>query len=174
MNHNVKRIWNYFTSLLVALVVILALLLVGARLIGYQVYTVLSGSMEPTYATGSLIYVRPTEAKDIIVGMPITYVLDEKLTVVTHRVIIADPVNQQFTTKGDANQTPDGSPVHFKNLIGTPVFTIPYLGYLANYIQKPPGMYFAIAAGLILILLVFLPDLLGEDTEKPKAEESNS
>ena len=54
-------------------------------------------------------------------------------------------------------------------MVGTPVFTIPYLGYVANYIQNPPGMYVAISAGAILILLVFLPDLFGKEEEaKPK------
>ena len=57
--------------------------------------------------------------------------------------------------------------VHYKNVIGTPVFTIPVLGYIANYIQNPPGTYIAIAAGAILLLLVFLPDLLfGSEDEK--------
>lgn len=53
--------------------------------------------------------------------------------------------------------------MHYKNVIGTPVFTIPYAGYIANYIQNPPGRYFAIAGGLILLALVFLPDLLDDD-----------
>ena len=36
--------------------------------------------------------------------------------------------NEHFYTQGDANDAPDGAPVYFKNLIGRPVFTIPYLG----------------------------------------------
>ena len=55
MNKSLKKIWNVISSILVALVVLLALLLVGARVVGLQVFTVLSGSMEPTYHTGSLI-----------------------------------------------------------------------------------------------------------------------
>ena len=58
MSKSLKRVWNVVSSILVALVVILALLLVGARVAGLQVFTVLSGSMEPTYHTGSLIYVK--------------------------------------------------------------------------------------------------------------------
>ena len=65
---------------------------------------------------------------------------------------------------------PDATSVHYKNIIGKPVFTIPYLGYVSNYIQNPPGMYIAIAAGAILIMLVFLPDLF-EDDKKKKATE---
>ena len=51
----VKKIWNGFTTVLVCLVVILAVLLVGVRLVGFQVFTVLSGSMEPTYHVGRVI-----------------------------------------------------------------------------------------------------------------------
>ena len=34
MNKTVKKIWNWLTTVLVVLVVILAILLVGARLVG--------------------------------------------------------------------------------------------------------------------------------------------
>lgn len=49
MSKAVKKAWNIITTLIVAVAVILALLLVGARIVGLQVYTVLSGSMEPAY-----------------------------------------------------------------------------------------------------------------------------
>lgn len=47
MDKSLKKIWNVISSILVTLVVLLALLLVGARVVGLQVFTVLSGSMEP-------------------------------------------------------------------------------------------------------------------------------
>ena len=59
-------------------------------------------------------------------------------------------------------------PVHFNNLIGKPVFKVPHLGYFAYYIQHPPGMYIAIAAGAILLLLVFLPDFFKKDKKENK------
>ena len=58
--------------------------------------------------------------------------------------------------------------MHYKNVIGVPVFSIPYLGYVASYIQHPPGMYVAISAGAVLLLLVFLPDLFAGDEDKKK------
>lgn len=70
MNKSLKKIWNVLSNILVALVVILALLLVGARVVGLQVFTVLSGSMEPTYHTGSLIYVKEVDPYTIEVGSP--------------------------------------------------------------------------------------------------------
>ena len=46
-----------------------------------------------------------------------------------------------------------------------PVFKIPVLGYIAYYIQHPPGMYIAIAAGTVLLILVFLPDIFKKDVK---------
>ena len=172
MNNSLKKIWNVISSILVALVVLLALLLVGARVVGLQVFTVLSGSMEPTYHTGSLIYVKKVDPYTITDGQPITFMLDEN-TVATHRVVgivpdEEDPTVIRFRTKGDANEAEDGSLVHYKNVIGTPIFSIPYLGYVADYIQHPPGMYIAISAGAVLLLLVFIPDIFADDKEKKK------
>ena len=162
-----KKIWNVVTTVLVAVVVILALLLVGVRLFGMQVYTVLSGSMEPVYHTGSLIYVKNVDYRDLKEGDVITFMLDED-TVATHRIVgivsdEEDPSVLRYRTKGDANDAEDGSLVHYKNILGTPVFTIPKMGYVANYIQNPPGSYLTISGGAILMLLVFLPDLFGSD-----------
>ena len=170
MNKTVKKIWNWLTTILVVLVVILAILLVGARLIGLQVFTVLSGSMEPTYHVGSLIYVKKVDPFQLKSGDVITFMLDED-TVATHRVADVIPDEEdasviRFRTKGDANEAEDGSLVHYRNVIGTPVFTIPKLGYLANYIQHPPGTYVAISAGAILLLLVFIPDLFSVDKKE--------
>ena len=172
MNKSLKKIWNVVSGILVALVVLLALLLVGARVVGLQVFTVLSGSMEPTYHTGSLIYVKKVDPYTIREGQPITFMLDEN-TVATHRVvgIVSDEADAsviRFRTKGDANEAEDGSLVHYKNVIGTPVFTIPYLGYVADYIQHPPGMYVAISCGAVLLLLVFLPDIFASDKDAKK------
>lgn len=172
MNKSLKKIWNVISTVLVALVVLLALLLVGARVVGLQVFTVLSGSMEPTYHTGSLIYVKKVDPYTIEEGQPITFMLNEN-TIATHRVVgivpdEEDPTVIRFRTKGDANDAEDGGLVHYKNVIGTPVFSIPYLGYVADYIQHPPGMYVAISAGAVLLLLVFIPDIFADSSGEEK------
>ena len=179
MGKTIKKILNVISTILVTIVVVLALLLVGARFIGLNVYSVLSGSMEPTYHVGSLIYVKDVDTDELKAGDVITYMLDED-TIVTHRIVDVipdetDPSIIRFQTKGDANDSVDGSLVHYKNVIGTPVFSIPKLGYLANYIQKPPGRYIAISAGAIILLLVFLPDLFSDDdkSEKKKKKQNN-
>ena len=172
MKKNIKKTINGISKVLVTVVLIIAIALVGARIAGLRTFVVLSGSMEPAYHVGSLIYVKDVPPEEIEVGDPITFVLDENLTVATHRVVAIDEETQNFTTKGDANDYEDGKPVYFKNLIGKPVFTIPKLGYLVNYIQNPPGRYLAIAFGALVILLAFLPDLFSDEKkEKKKAKK---
>ena len=174
MSKTIKKIWNWISGLFVGIVALLAVALVGVRLIGLQPFVVLSGSMRPTYEVGSLIYVKDVDPYELESGDVITFMLNED-TVATHRIVEVVPDEDdstvvRFKTKGDANAAEDGSLVHYKNVIGSPVFTIPKMGYVANYIQNPPGTYIAISAGAILLLLVFLPDLFGSDDE-PKQKK---
>lgn len=178
MNSKVKRIWNIVTTAIVVVVVAFTVLLVGARLFGFNVLYVTSGSMEPEYPTGSLLYVKKIDPYKIEIGQVITFMLDED-TLATHRVVEilkdeSDPSVIRFATKGDANNANDGTPVHYKNVVGTPVFSIPYLGYVAAYIQDPPGMYMAIAAGAVLLLLILLPDLFDGDANAKKSKKAKN
>lgn len=160
MPKTILKIWNALTTLLVIAAVLLAVLLAGVRVVGLTPFAVLSGSMEPAYHVGSLIYVQKTEPVNIQVGDPITFVLNEELQVATHRVIKIDAQNQYFYTKGDANNAPDAMPVHFENLLGKPVFTIPQLGYVSSFLNTRSGTILAITATAVILILVFVPDLL--------------
>lgn len=82
-----KRIWSLITTLVVVVMICLAILLVGVRVVGLTPYAVLSGSMEPTYHVGSLIYVKEVDPAAIEIGTPITFVVNEDLLVATHRVV---------------------------------------------------------------------------------------
>ena len=161
MSKTIQKIWNGFTTLLVVLAVALALLLVGVRIAGFEVFSVLSGSMEPAYPVGSLIYVKKTDPAQLQVGDAITFMANET-TVVTHRIagIVpddADPDTLWFRTKGDANDSEDVALVHYRNVIGRAVFSIPNLGYLSHYIQNPPGLYVALGCGAVLLIAAFWP-----------------
>lgn len=167
-----KKIWSVVTTVLVTLLVLCAVFLMGSRVIGYKVFSVISGSMEPKYSVGDLLYVKAVDSMtDIHVGDDITFVLNEDLVVATHRVVRIDLEKKHFYTKGLANDTEDGEPVHFNNIIGVVGFSIPLLGYVSDFIQNPPGMYITIAAGAVLIVLVFLPDMLPKKKERETVEE---
>ncbi len=174
-----RKVWNIFTTVLVTLVVIMAALLVGGRLFGLKTYTVISPSMTPKYPVGSLVYVNPVVPEKIEENDVISFYLSGEggtsgKTVATHRVIRVDRENQCFYTKGDANETEDNSPVTYDRLIGRVEFCIPVMGYVAVFVQQPPGTYVAIMVGIILFSLVFLVDYLikddGEETEETLPE----
>ena len=167
-----RKVWNIVSIVLVAIVVLIAVLLMGAKVIGFKTYSVISPSMKPAYNVGDLVYVKNVEPETIEVGDAITFVLDENLTVATHRVVEIDLETSHFRTKGDANDTPDANPVHFKNLIGKVVFKIPLLGYVADWVQNPPGTYIAVTVGAVLLILVFLPDMIGKRMKAKNAAQA--
>ena len=210
--HGMKKlvkVWNVITTLLVAIVVLVAILLVGVRVAGVQPLYVMSGSMEPAFHVGSLIFVQRIDPAEIEVGDPITYTINEAGDYSTHRVIAIEvretgtrfaadengqtmldeagqPVIEEypleetayyFQTKGDANNSPDGTPVYYKNVVGVPRVTIPYLGYLAHWLQTPRGRIMGITIAAVIVILTFLPDLLKwvdeGDQKKMKAAEHN-
>lgn len=169
MNGTLKKVWNICSGILVSGIVILAILLAGIRVTGITPYVVLSGSMEPVYPVGSMIYVRQAEPEAVKVGEAITFYLDEGM-IATHRVVEIDEAEQHFVTKGDANETMD-APVSFGNLIGKPVFCIPGLGRLSAWIAQPPGMYVAGCFALVVLVLMFLPEILDKADAADKKEE---
>ena len=166
---SLKKLWSVLSTLIVIAVVALAILLAGVRIVGLTPYVVLSGSMEPTYHTGSLIYDKKVDPFTLKEGDVITFMVSED-TLATHRVVGVvpdedEPGTIRFRTKGDANDSEDGTLVHYKNVVGTPVFTIPYLGYFSNWITHAPGKYIAITAAVVFLILLFLPDMLKKADE---------
>ena len=161
------RVWSGFGSVIVTAIAIIAIVLVGMRLAGFRTFTVMSGSMEPNYPVGALIYVQPVNYKELKVGDVISYVANDDKTVVTHRIAEIERDKDdadvlRFRTKGDANSSADAKLVHYKNVLGTPVIVIPNIGYFAHNIQQPPGVYIALVAGTLLLAWAFLPGTLEE------------
>lgn len=160
----VKKAFNIITSILVAILVIIATSLAFAKVLGAGAYTVLSGSMEPVYHVGSLIYVKNVDVEDLKAGDPITFAMSEEL-VATHRIVdvIETEDGTAFVTKGDANDTNDANPVNYRNVIGKPVFSVPYLGYAISFVRRPPGLFIAVAAVAIILLINIIKSQFGRE-----------
>ena len=123
---------------------------------------------------GDLLYVRPTDPADLQPGDVITFVMNEQLVVGTHRIVEVEDTGERlyFYTKGDANAAMDAAPVAQENVLGTPVFSIPLLGYVAAFVQQPPGSYVAVAVGAVLLALVLLPDLPGSKKRREHQQQA--
>ena len=173
MNKTTKTILKTISTLIVVFVVSIAFLLVGIKLFGVQIYTVLSGSMEPTYKVGSVIYVVDVEIDELKEQDPITYRIGND-TIATHRIIDIKEENgkKTFQTKGDANDKPDERLVDENEIIGKPIFTIPLLGYLANFMQTRYGMLTTIGIAISLIIVVVIIDIAVDDKKKEEQENN--
>lgn len=129
---------------------VLTVLLVVPGVFRIHPLIVQSGSMEPVYPMGSLVYVRGVEPEDLKKGQTVTFYLPDNETLVTHRIVDTDKVNKAIYTKGDANDLEDGVATPFSRIVGRPIFCIPGLGYLAGYLSNPAGK----AGILMLVILV--------------------
>lgn len=165
----IAALWGIVSWVLVIAVVVLAVMLVGVRVIGYTPYAIVSPSMTPAYQVGDLVYVKDCPPEQIQVGDALTFVANEDLLVVTHRVVEADRENRWFVTKGDANNANDSAPVLYENVLGTVRFSLPKLGYISSYFTSPSGRYAGMALVFGLILLLILPEFF----RKEKTEQSS-
>ncbi len=115
---------------------------------GYGAATVLSGSMEPTFSKGDLIFVKGTD--EIAVGDIVVYRSGRELIV--HRVIELD--GDQVVTQGDANNVPDAA-FDRSAVVGVVIGWIPWVGTVVNILKTPVACVLLLAAALLLIELSF-------------------
>ena len=165
-----KRFCSIVTGVVLVLAALMLVAFAGVRLFGLTPYAVLSGSMEPEYPTGSLIYVRDVDPADVAVGDAITFEL-ESGALVTHEVYEIDA--RAFRTQGIANIDAGGGIVHdalpvpFERVIGAPVFCIPYLGYLNKFLTGTAGLLALGACALVLIALNLAASLFEKEEDAP-------
>lgn len=135
--------WYAIQGGVLALLSVCGLLFLAGR-IGliqpFSAYVILSGSMAPTIPVGSVVISR--KQLSYTTGDVITF--GQGKSSVTHRIASMEESSTfygdaTFTTKGDANKTPDGSPVSQANVAGKVLITIPYLGYIVEYAKSPKG-----------------------------------
>jgi signal peptidase len=136
-------------TVLLIIVVAACVPLTVPRLFGLQLYTVVSGSMEPSIPTGSLVYVEETEPEAVEAGEVIAFFGSvDSVSIITHRVVENRTLTGEFVTKGDANEKEDMNPVSYGQYIGEVVFSVPWLGNLAQAMTGGQGR----AAAVVLIL----------------------
>lgn len=156
----VRRVLTWLlTGVLVLLCLLLVVTVAYPKAKGYVPLTVLSGSMEPTYPSGSQVFVEPVEdakeAEDKVgVGSTITFMpFPDDPTLVTHRVVkVAHGTDGEpkYTTQGDANESPDETEVGPKQLRGVVRYHVPWVGYVATSMDsdRKGALATVLAAGL--------------------------
>lgn len=152
-------------TVLLIIIILLCLPLTVPRVMGYNIYTVITGSMEPAIPTGSLVYVKGVPAADVKEDDVIAfYGSNNSSAIITHRVVANSEIMGEFITKGDANKTKDMNPIPYADYIGKVVFSVPVLGGVAQAFTSLAGK---IAAASIVGLAVLL-EIIGAALEKRK------
>jgi signal peptidase len=149
-----RRIVGGIVVAVITIVIIgLLAITVGPRFLPYQALVVRSGSMSPTIPTGSVVFYRKINSNSVKVGDIIVFTKPGQPGVkVTHRVykIGIDTSGRYFTTKGDANATPDDWRVPAVGTGWIAVFHIPVIGYVLYDLEST----------LARLLLLLVPALL--------------
>ena len=166
MNKTVKKrilnIINHVTTVVLFLLLIsMTFFVISSKatggepeVFGYQLKTVLSGSMEPGIKTGSIIAVKPGGDMTRFKPDDVITFMEEDGKLVTHRVteVVATGESVMYRTKGDNNNAEDINPVLAENVVASyEGFTIPYVGYFINFSQSKNGALLLLIPGFLLL-----------------------
>ncbi|HRY62683.1 MAG TPA: signal peptidase I [Candidatus Paceibacterota bacterium] len=118
-----------------------------------KLFIVLSGSMEPEIHTGSVVVTIPQNKYRVDEIVTFKTGKNDKITT-THRIISEKTIDQgvYFTTKGDANNTPDMEEIPSENILGRVVFSISKLGYILDFIRRPISILIIVIIPAIFII----------------------
>lgn len=119
----------------------------------YKVYSVESGSMEPTVHKGAVVVVVAQD--NYSEGDIITFrAVNSSDKTVTHRIVGIEKDDDigklSYSTQGDANEDPDSNTTDQSKVIGRVITSIPYLGYPISLAKTQTGF----------ILLIIIPATL--------------
>ena len=139
---------------LLVMVVVLSILFMGVRLLGYNTYPVLDDEMSPAYRLGSLAYVKKIEKHDIQSGTIISYRAGEGGAISMQRVETVLDGGLRFRTNADKGSSIESKDVLLEDIIGSPDFSIPLVGYFAVLVRNKVGFIF-MASFLVLPMVIF-------------------
>ena len=169
--------------ILVSVFVLLSVVLTPAgqvpQVLGYSVFRVMTGSMEPEIREDSLLVVKKTPAEDIAPGDVISFFSPDPMlegAVNTHRVVRIEKENgrTQFITKGDANVIEDTYPTDASALVGRVVFKSYGLGKAVSLLSNPLVFGIIILLPLLVILLMNLYRAVRIAADIAKKEEEEA
>lgn len=177
-----KLMFNLIKWAVEIFIVILAIIIVTQRVtnneksfLGYRIFNVASGSMEPEYAVGDILISKEKDPSTIQIGENIVYVgtqADYKDRIITHSVVKIE-CNEKgeylFHTKGIANTIEDPI-VHQDQLYGVIVDNNVVLAFICKILTNKYGLYFFVIIPIILYAFVEFVKIQGKKVEQEREE----
>ncbi len=127
--------------------------------------------MEPDVPRGSLTISRLADSEDLRIGDIINFRYPQANASLTHRIIAIREVEGQrmFTTKGDANLTPDPLEVELGAGANRVERVVLHAGFLVAFARGTSGLLLTVAAPVLALLAMYLwePRNNGSKEAKP-------
>jgi signal peptidase I len=175
------RAGRWAGSLLLALALGLAALMLVPTVFGYQRYVITGGSMTGSIDRGSVVFDQVVPVKRLRVGDVITYTPPASAPVthkVTHRVVWIGRGRDgfpAFRTRGDANAKADPWTFELRRPTQARVaFHVPYVGYALSALSIRWVRMLAIGVPALLIALSLLVGMWRDAGEQAGREEVTS
>mgnify|MGYP004557542275 FL=1 len=175
----IKSVLNFVIALLVILFVIVVVLQRFSNnklsFFNFRMFTVVSGSMKPTYDIGDVLISKETDASKIKVGDTISYLgragsFRDK--VITHKVVgIEKDENGKyvFRTKGTANLVEDPL-VYQDQLYGVVVYKVKLLSLIYKIVSTKYGMLIFVIIPLFYVIGSEILSFMLEKEEKRRSK----
>lgn len=143
------KIKNFIFRIVYVLIIIYLMIFIPSFW-GHKPLVVISGSMEPTLKVGGLLYYHEQNLDDFDRGDILVYQTKEHI--ISHRIV--EQKDNGFITKGDANNSADSNLINNKQVLGKGTnWSIPYLGYYADFIYNHKYILFVSVAIIVIDLL---------------------
>ena len=161
---NGKRAWlpvlcRVSGIMLLLVVIALCLPITLPRVFGFEIYEVVSGSMEPEIPVGSVLYVKAVDPTEIVDGEVIAY--QDADGVVAHRVVHNRTTMGEMVTKGDANNTEDRKPIPYTAIVGRVETHLPFAGMVMSLYASVVGKIYLLLTAACGVMLCMLAERLG-------------
>jgi signal peptidase len=177
MQMQTKKLLKIIQNIVTVVIVIVGIFLIITLFPikgNYQVKVVLSGSMEPAVHIGSVVILKPESQYKI--GDVVIFGKDTKKDIpTTHRIVSSRAVEGVilYTTKGDANEDPDTTEIRPGDIHGKVLFSVPFMGYIIDFVKKPVGMIIVIVIPALYIIYEEIRKIWKE-VKKIKNEKNNT
>lgn len=119
----------------------------GSSFLGFRVYRIGSGSMEPTLKINSFVLIKKSDKYEI--DDIVTYKKNNEY--ITHRIIEIN--NNEIIAKGDANNTAD-DPINKNTIVGKVIFNLNVINFINYLFNKPLTWILLFIIGLIITILI--------------------
>ena len=166
------KIWSVVTVIIYLIVIVFAIsaLMSKFSIGGIKLFTVQSGSMEPSIKVGSMVI---TKSQDIYeINDVITFKdREDSRKTTTHRIVGKEDTGiMRYTTQGDANDAADSNAVLPNQIIGKVIFKVPYFGYPVAFVRTWPGVIVLIIIPATIIIYDEVGNIRKEWHKRKKAK----